>query len=268
MDKDASPGRLLSLWYELGTLYARAADERRRATMRALAVVCMAGALVLLSAPLFGTVWAASLPGGALGAAGVPLLLGGGAGLLPFAARRARFHRRRAALEGALEREGQDGSRPAANGLAAYYDAQLILLRTEYEYLLWKKAKKGARLFEESFGFTPEDGFEAGPLNVSPDTQAMARLRVVWARRIEARRGFGKEPPALGLREDLAYRVFPREMTVGTELAARGEYLQISGELLQRRYGRSPLKKAHLLPEELRARIESEIKEREALTRL
>jgi hypothetical protein len=32
---------------------------------------------------------------------------------------------------------------------------RLVLLRSEYEYLLTRGARKACRLFEESFGFTP-----------------------------------------------------------------------------------------------------------------
>jgi hypothetical protein len=113
-----------------------------------------------------------------------------------------------------LEDRGLDAGRPARDGLGAYYDAQLILLRSEYEYLRLRGATKSARLLKDSFGFTPEDPFETGPLNVAPDTEEMRLLRERWERRIAARRQHGMEPPALGPREDSAYRVFPREMTV------------------------------------------------------
>ncbi|MDQ4105795.1 MAG: hypothetical protein M3157_01285, partial [Actinomycetota bacterium] len=125
---------------------------------------------------------------------------------------------------------------------------------------------KTARLFEACFGFTPEDEFETGPLNVSPDGDGMRLLRERWERRISSRRELEMEPPELGLREDLAYRVFPREMTVPVELATRAAYLEISCELLRRRYGRDPLKRAASMPDELRQRIERDLRERAALT--
>jgi len=116
-------------------------------------------------------------------------------------------------------------------------------------------------------GFTPEDGFETGPLNVAPDTEGMGRLRGIWERRLAARRQRGTERPGLGLGEDVAYRVFPREMTVPVELATREAYLAISRELLVERYGRDPRKKAPLMPEALRQRVERDLGEYAAITR-
>src|SRR4028119_2320660 len=48
----------LALWYELGRAYAEAGGGGRRAWKLGLTVVCAVGALVLLSAPVFGTTWA------------------------------------------------------------------------------------------------------------------------------------------------------------------------------------------------------------------
>ena len=166
-----------------------------------------------------------------------------------------------------LAERGLDAGRPTREGLSAYYDAQLILLRSEYEYLQLRGAGKKAHLFEQTFGFTPEDPFETGPLNVAPDTEEMRLLRERWERRLAARRQRGAEPPALGLREDLAYRVFPREMTVPAELAMRRAYLTISRELLRKRYGPDPRKRVSLMPEPLRRRVEHDLDEYAALTR-
>jgi hypothetical protein len=66
------------------------------------------------------------------------------------------------------------------------------------------------------------------------------------------------------LREDLAYRVFPREMTVPAELATRLAYLAISRELLRKRYGRDPRKEVEPV---LRRRVERDLEEYAALTR-
>src|SRR3712207_9063988 len=66
----------------------------------------------------------------------------------------------------------------------------------------------------------------------------MRALRERWERRLAMRRQRGMEQPGLGLKEDLAYRVFPREMTVPVELATRSAYLTISRALLLERYGR------------------------------
>jgi hypothetical protein len=247
----------LALWYELGRLYSGAGGGHR-ATKLGFTVVCLAGALVLLSAPLFGTAWAGPFAPAIPVAAG--LLSGGGL----FLWERSRLRRRAGDLRRMLAERGLDAERPAREGLGAYYDAQLILLRSEYEYLLLRGAQKRARLFEESFGFTPEDPFETGPLNVAPDTEAMRLLRERWERRIAMRGELGVEPPALGLREDLAYRVFPREMTVPVELATRRAYLTISRELLLERYGRG-LQEGRV-PQALRRRVERDLGEYAALT--
>ena len=45
----------LALWYELGRLYSGAGGGGQRATKLGFTVVCVVGALVLLSAPLLGT---------------------------------------------------------------------------------------------------------------------------------------------------------------------------------------------------------------------
>lgn len=235
--------------------------------MVGFAVTCVTGALVLLSGFFFGTEWAGARPEAALGAAAIPVAAGllSGGGL--FLWERGRVLRRSGVLWDALAQKGEDANRPARDGLHAYYDAQLILLRSEYEFLRLRGSHKTARLFEACFGFTPEDRFETGPLNVSPDGDGMRRLRERWERRISSRRGLEIVAPELGLREDLAYRVFPREMTVPVELATRAAYLEISCDLLRRRYGRDPQKKASSMPEELRQRIARDLAERAALTR-
>jgi hypothetical protein len=243
-----------TLWYELGRLHSGAAGGGRRATKLGFTVVCLVGALVLLSAPLFGTAWAGPFAPAIPVAAG--LLSGGGL----FFWERSRLRRRAGVLRGMLAQRGLDAERPAREGLGAYYDAQLILLRSEYEYLRLRGAERTARIFEESFGFTPEDPFETGPLNVAPDTDGMRLLRERWERRIAMRLERGMEPPALGLREDIAYRVFPREMTSAAELETRRAYLAISRELLIERYGRGPV------PEALRRRVERDLSEYAALT--
>ena len=258
------PGRTadeetLALWYELGRLYAGAGGGHR-ATKLGFTVVCVVGALVLLSAPLFGTAWAGPFAPAIPVAAG--LLSGGGQYLWE----RSRLRRRAGVLQRLLAQRGLDPARPAREGLGAYYDAQLILLRSEYEYLRLRGAEKTARLLEGSFGFTPEDPFETGPLNVAPDTEGMRRLRERWERRLAMRRERGMQPPALGLREDLAYRVFPREMTVPAELATRRAYLTISRGLLLERYGRDLHEEDGRVPDTLRRRVERDLSEYAALT--
>ena len=251
--------KTLALWYELGRLYSGAGGGHR-ATKLGFTVVCVAGALVLLSAPLFGTAWAGPFAPAIPVAAG---LLSGGS---LFCWERSRLQRRAGVLRQMLAERGFDAERPARDGLGTYYDAQLILLRSEYESLLLRGAGKSARLFEQSFGFTPEDPFETGPLNVAPDTERMRLLRERWERRIAMRKERGMEPPELGLREDVAYRVFPREMTVPAELATRRAYLSISRELLLKRYGRVLCEGERTLPEELQRRVERDLDEYAALT--
>lgn len=233
----ANTEETLALWHELGGLYARAGGSGRRALKLSFTVTVFAAALVLLSAPVFGTGWAGPFAAVLPVAAG--LLAGGGL----YSWGRGRFGRRVGVLWRVLAARGLDADRPSREGLGAYSDSQLVLLGVEYEYLAMRGgpgARKAARLFEDSFGFTPEDPFEIGPLDVAPETEAMRLLRGRWERRIAARRTGGKEPPALGPREDAAYRVFPREMTVPAELATRGAYLGISREVLLKRYGRDP----------------------------
>ena len=255
------------LWYELGRLYSSETGGKDRATMLAFTIVCVVGALVLLSGYFFGTSWVGANARGALGAAMIPLFLGILGGVAVFGGRRIKLRRREELLKKVLLEKGEDPERPTRYGLGAYYDAQLILLRSEYEFLQSKGYAKTARLFEETFGFSPEDSFETGPLNVSPDSEDMQDLRSNWERKIRVRLGHGAKPPGLGLKEDLAYRVFPREMTVPVELTIRSAYLEISYEFLKKRYGRKPLKKTGSLPKELRRRVERDLGEYAALTR-
>src|SRR5215212_63873 len=249
----------LALWYELGRLYSESGGSGQRATKLGFTVVCAVGALVLLSAPVFGTAWAGPFAAAIPVAAG--LFLGGGL----FLRQRSKLRRRTDALRRRLAERGLDAGRPAREGLDAYYDAHLLLLRSEYEYL--RDATRTARLFEESFGFTQEDSFETGPLNVAPDTPEMRALRGRWERRIWSRRQHRLEPPVLGLHEDLAYRVFPRGTTVPVELSMRRAYLSISRRLILERYGGDPLEKPHLIPKALKQRVERDLLEYDALSR-
>ena len=253
-----SDGEIPNLWYELGSLCARAGEDTRRASMQGFVVFCVTAALVLLSAPLFGTSWAGPF------APAIPVLAGLLAGGGSFGWRRGKFLKKRKALRKALAEKGSDADRPAAGGLETYYDAQLILLRSEYEFLRsrgTRRALRSARLFEASFGFTPEDPFECGPLDIAPGTPKMLALRERWEGRLAARQAFGEAPPRLGLQEDLAYRVFPREMTVSLELAMRSAYLEISCKLFRERYSRGQA------PEDIRRRAEKDLREYHALVR-
>ena len=247
----------LALWYEWGRLCREAGGGAQRATKLGLASICAAGALVLLSAPVFGTAWAGPF------AAAIPVAAGlvSGGGL--FLRQRSRLRRRTDAVRKRLAERGLDAGRPARDGLGAYYDAQLVLLRSQYEYLLVRDADSAARLFETTFGFTPEDSFETGPLNVVPDTPEMLELRGRWERRIHSRKQHGMEPPVLGPREEIAYRVFPREMTVPAELSMRRAYLEISRRLILKRHGKG----SHHVPEAVQQRVDRDLREYEALSR-
>jgi hypothetical protein len=195
--------------------------------MYGLVVACLVGASVLLLAPLFGTSWAGPF------AAAIPVVAGlvSGGGL--FGWRRAMFLRQRDAVRRALAARDKEADRPTLGGLDAYYDVQLVLLRSEYEFLRSRgtqRALRSARLFEDAFGFTPEDPFETGPLNVDPDTEEMRALRGRWEERLAARRTLGQGPPGMGLKEDFAYRVIP----AGDERPGRaGDTERVSGDLLQ-----------------------------------
>src|SRR5918993_259158 len=116
-------GETLALWYELGRLYAESGGGGQRATKLGFTVVCAVGALVLLSAPVFGTAWAGPFAAAIPVAAG--LLAGGGL----FLWQRSKLRRRTEVLRGLLAERGLDAGRPARDGFGAYYDAQLILLR-------------------------------------------------------------------------------------------------------------------------------------------
>lgn len=248
----------------MGRLYSGSEGAANRATMLGFTVVCVVGALVLLSGYLFGTGWAGPTMQGALGAALLPVvggLLGGGA---VFGRERLKVRRRYEHLRRSLAEEGADAERPARDGLYVYYDTQLILLRSEYEFLRLRGSEKAARFFEDTFGFAPDDPFETGPLNVTPDSEELRLLRSRWERRIFTRRERGIGPPTLGAREDSEYRVFPREMTVPVELATRKAYLKISCDLVKKRYGKKPTEDA---PADLRRRIGRDLGEYAALTR-
>ena len=248
------------MWYELGRLYSGAGGYSGRAARLGFTLTLVTGSLVLLSAPLFGTAWAGSL------APVIPLAVGLLAGVGLFGWERVRLSKRAGPIRRALVERGLDPSRPARDGLGLYYDPHLILLRSEYEFLRLRGSLEISRMFEESFGFTPEDPFETGPLNVAPDTEELRRLRARWEQRISSRLQRGMKPPELGLKEESAYRVFPRELTVPVELAVRSSYLEISRGLLVKRYGRDPLGKTDLVPEELRRRVARDLGEHAAIT--
>lgn len=243
----------------MGRLRREAGGGAQRATKLGLAAVLATCALVLLSVPVFGTAWAGPF------AAAIPVVAGLAFGGGFFLRQRSRLRRRVDAVTTRLAERGLDAERPARDGLGAYYDAQLVLLRSEYEYLLLRGAGRSARLLEATFGFTPEDAFETGPLNVAPDTPEMLGLRGRWERRLRSRAQRGMQSPALGPREEVSYRVFPREMTVPAELSVRRAYLEISRRLILERYG--PADRAHHVPGAVRQRAQRDLREYEALSR-
>src|SRR3712207_3138935 len=100
----------LALWYELGRAYAEAGGGGRRAWKLGLTVVCAAGALVLLSAPIFGTAWAGPF------APVIPLVAGLACGGGTFLRGRLRLRRRVGALRRSLAGRGVDGSRAGRGG--------------------------------------------------------------------------------------------------------------------------------------------------------
>lgn len=131
-----------------------------------------------------------------------------------------------------------------------------------------KRARRKGLMMELAFGFAPEDPFESGPLNVLPDTPRTRALRGLWESRLSVQLQDGEGPPALGLGDDLAYRVFPREMTVPLELATRAAYVEISCDLMFRRYGPDPVRGLERLEAgaELLRRAERDLAEYERLT--
>jgi len=266
-------GEAIRLWYALGRVYAAAGGRGWPATRVGVTAVCVTGALVLLSAPLFGTGWVSSAPG-VLVALPVllPVVAGVISGGLPLLYNRARTLTRQRALRRALEAEGEDPRRPTLDGLGLYYDEQLILLRSEYEALRHtpgNRARRKGFMLELTFGFAPEDPFESGPLNVSPGSTRVLALREAWEERLRLQLEDGEGPPELGFGDDLAYRVFPREMTAAAELATRAAYLEISRDLMLRRYGMEPLSRLEKLglPEEVRRRAGRDLAEHERVVR-
>src|ERR671916_1674865 len=101
---------VLALWYGLGRAYSEAGDGGRRAWKLGFTVVCAVGALVLLSAPVFGTAWAGPFAPAIPIAAG--LVCGGGA----FLRGRLRLRRRVGGRVKAPLEAGLGGPPPAGGG--------------------------------------------------------------------------------------------------------------------------------------------------------
>src|SRR5918997_1511505 len=98
---------VLALWYGLGRAYGEAGGGGRRAWKLGLTVVCAVGALVLLSAPVFGTAWAGPV------APVIPVAAGLGCGGREFLRGRLRLRRRGGGGRGVVGERGVDASRPA-----------------------------------------------------------------------------------------------------------------------------------------------------------
>ena len=103
---------VLALWYELGRLYAGAGGGHR-ATKLGFTVVCVSGALVLLSAPLFGTTWAGPFAPAIPAAAG---LLAGG---VMYFGEGSRLRRRSGVVRRRLAEMGLDPDRPTGTDSAS-----------------------------------------------------------------------------------------------------------------------------------------------------
>lgn len=239
----------------------------KRATMASFTVVCAVGVLVLLSGYYFGTAWVPGTVMGAVGAAVLPVVVGVVSGAMHFGWERVKINTEHERLSHTLSDKGEDSKRPTRNGLYAYHDAQLVRLRSDYELLLQQGSKTTARLFADTFGFTPEDGFETGPLGVTPGSESLRLVREQWERRISMRRKRDIAQPALGVWEDSQYGVFPRRMTTSAELETRQSYLKVSSDRIKSRHGKNPLAQDEGAPSELRKRIERDLGERAALTR-
>src|SRR5215211_8423697 len=113
----ATDEETLALWYELGRLYSESGGGGQRATKLGFTVVCGVGALVLLSAPVFGTAWAGPF------AAAIPVAAGLASGGSLYLRQRSRLRRRTRAVRTRLAERGFDAGHPARDGLGAYYDA-------------------------------------------------------------------------------------------------------------------------------------------------
>lgn len=131
-----------------------------------------------------------------------------------------------------LRRGGLYPKRPAARGLRAYSDEQLLALRSRYENL-----KEGSlkNLFEATFGFHTDDSFALGPLNVLPDTFEMNALRVEWEANLILRSG---EPqPEIGWWTESRHGLLPRKPDQMRRLVYALRYTEDSVRVLKRRYG-------------------------------
>lgn len=250
----------LELWHELDRLSVRARGGGFRVYAAGLAAACVSGSGVLTSGYFFGTAWAGSW------AAAIPVGVGLVAGAAVYAAERLRTTRRVGSLRRALAAAGDDPDRPTASGLGMYYDPQLILLRSEYELVRERGARSAARFFEDTFGFTPEDGFETGPLNVTPESEALRGLRRRWEGRLALRREIAGQP-AVSFRRAVDHQLYPKEMTVPAELAVRQAYLEISRRMLRARYGNDRERWEEILSGDLYRRAVRDLRELEEITR-
>lgn len=233
---------VIRLWYAPGRVHANAGGQGWPAVRLGVTALCITGSLVLLPAPLFGTDWVAQVRGPLVALPIVfPVAVGLLAGEAPLLYNRMRTLAAQRGLRRALEAEGEDPIRPTLDGLGLYCDDQLVLLRSEYKALhAWKTRPaqgpdNGANLRFRAGGPFRERAAERAPWI------GAGGLRGLWESRLQLEDG--ETPPALKTGGGLAYRVFPREMPVPAELAARAAYLGISRDLLFRRYGFATLRR-------------------------
>ena len=254
-------GRELELWRALDRLSVGSRGWGFRVYSAGFTAACVSGAAVLTGGYFLGTEWAGPW------AVFIPVAVGLLAAALVYAVERWRTKRRLDFLHSALVEVGADPERPTGRGLGAYYDPQLILLRTQYEAVR-VEGREEAALFEENFGFTPHDGFETGPLNVTPGGQRLARLRDRWETQLELRQvaGTGAVTP-ISFRRAVERQLYPKEMSVPVELTIRKAYLETSWQLIRNRYGWDTAAWEDSLPGFIYRRAVRDTRELDSLTR-
>jgi hypothetical protein len=132
-----------------------------------------------------------------------------------------------------LERSGLDPYRPSRNGLGVYADDQLLALRSRYESARRPKVR---RLFERVFGFSPEDSFHSGPLNVRPGTFEMDALRVEWETNLILANA-ETLPPRIGWWMESRRQLLPRNPDEARRIMFALRYTRDSVRKLKLRYG-------------------------------
>ncbi|TCJ19996.1 hypothetical protein E0L93_03355 [Rubrobacter taiwanensis] len=144
-----------------------------------------------------------------------------------------------------LERSGLDARRPTLDGLGVYSDEQLLALRSRYE-----NARRPAvrRLFERLFGFSRDDSFRSGPLNVRPGTFEMDNLRVEWEANLILLNA-GSKPPEVGWWLESRMELLPRNPDETRKIMFALRYTRDSVRALKLRYGISIRRWHRTVPE-------------------